>query len=50
VCITTAGGNYTNTYSLLTTGNPITASVVEVNPSAPNNPISDTVTLTPVGP
>jgi hypothetical protein len=50
VCITTAGGNYTNTYTLLTTGNPITASVVEVNPSDPNNPIKDTVSLSLAGP
>ena len=48
VCVTTAGGNHTNTYKLLinNAANSINASVVEVNPSDPNNPVTYTVTLT----
>ena len=47
VCVTTAGGNHTNTYTLLSiTANSINTSVVEVNPSDPTNPATYTATFT----
>ena len=48
VCVTTSGGNHTNTYTLLTTTtNSLTTSVIEVNPADPTNPANYTATLTP---
>ena len=50
VCVTTAGGTHTTTYTLLnSTANALNASVVEVNPAAPNTPAQYTATLTPRG-
>ncbi len=47
VCVTTAGGNHTITYTLLsTTSNSINTSFVEVNPADPNNPVTGTATFT----
>ncbi|MBJ6723240.1 kelch repeat-containing protein [Geomesophilobacter sediminis] len=47
VCVTTAGGDHTVTYTLLsTTSNSINTSFVEVNPAAPDNPANGTATLT----
>ena len=49
VCVTTSGGNHTNTYTLLTTTtNTINTSVVEVNPADPTKPANYTATLTAV--
>ena len=47
VCVTTAGGNHTITYTLLeTTSNSMTTSFVEVNPTAPDNPVTGTAVFT----
>ncbi len=47
VCVTTAGGNHTITYTLLeTTSNSMTTSFVEVNPAAPDNPVTGTAVFT----
>ena len=47
VCVTTAGGNRTVTYTLLTTtSNSMDTSFVEVNPADPDNPVAGTVVFT----
>ena len=47
VCVTTAGGNHTITYTLLTTtSNSMNASFDEVNPADPNNPVAGTAAFT----
>jgi hypothetical protein len=49
VCVTTAGGNHTITYTLTNaTTNSLNASAVEVNPSDPNNPSNYTVVFTAI--
>jgi hypothetical protein len=49
VCVTTTGGNFILTYTLLSTdSNVLTASVVQVNPANPANPTKYTSTLTDV--
>ncbi|MBJ6723243.1 kelch repeat-containing protein [Geomesophilobacter sediminis] len=46
VCVTTAGGDHTVTYTLLsTTSDSINTSFVEVNPAAPNDPANGTATF-----
>jgi len=47
VCVTTAGGNHTITYTLLsTTADSMTTSFVEVNPADPDNPVTGTAAFT----
>jgi hypothetical protein len=47
VCVTTAGGNHTVTYTLLdSTTSAMRVSAVELNPAAPNNPASYSATFT----
>jgi hypothetical protein len=48
VCVTTSGGNHTNTYTLLINdaANTLSTSVVEVNPADPANPATYSATLT----
>ena len=47
VCVTTAGGNHTVTYTLLdSTASAMRVSAVELNPADPNNPVSYSATFT----
>ncbi len=49
VCVTTTGGNFVLTYTLLSsTSNALTASVVQINPADPANPTNYTSTLTDI--